>query len=134
MVVNNAIIWNGRAGIIHDTSMGTGNVLANNIVAGNAWNGQGGIYYRSGGTPAVSENLLWHNGDANLIDVRCSTCLTADPRFVGANIDSPPAPLCVFRRWTEAEARSVLLRLKPTSPAVGLAGPDWAQGIQSGVK
>jgi Right handed beta helix region len=132
-VVDNTILWNGRAGVIHDTHEGGGNVVANNIIAGNAWNGQGGIYYRSGGAPLVENNLLWHNSD-DLIDVGCEGCVTADPRFVGAAIDSPPAPLSVFRRWTEAEARSVFLRLKQTSPAMGLAGPDWAQGIHGDVK
>lgn len=132
-VVDNTILWNGRAGVIHDTHEGGGNVVANNIIAGNAWNGQGGIYYRSGGAPLVENNLLWHNSD-DLIDVGCEGCVTADPRFVGAAIDSPPAPLSVFRRWTEAEARSVFLRLKQTSPAMGLAGPDWAQGIHGDLK
>ena len=79
-VANNTIVWNGRAGVIHDSHESGGNVVANNIIAGNAWNGQGGIYYRSGGTPVVKNNLLWHNSD-DLIDVGCSTCLHGRSAF-----------------------------------------------------
>ena len=124
-VANNTIVWNGRAGVIHDSHEGGGNVVANNIIAGNAWNGQGGIYYRSGGVPIVRNNILWHNQD-DLIDVTCTGCVTADPGFIGANIDAPPAPLDRFRRWTPAEAAAANLHLSSTSPAIGLADPFYA--------
>jgi hypothetical protein len=124
-VANNTIVWNGRAGVIHDSHEGGGNVVANNIIAGNAWNGQGGIYYRSGGTPVVRNNVLYHN-QTDLIDVTCTGCVTADPQFVGASIDAPPAPLDRFRRWTPAEAGSANLHLTASSPAVGLADPFYA--------
>ena len=119
VVAANTIVWNGRAGIIHDTSTGGGNVLVDNIVAGNAWNGQGGIYYRSGGLPIVAHNLLWHNGDADLIDVTCFACVTQSPAFVGINVDSPPAPLNAFRRWTEDEVRSAGIDLNDAILALG---------------
>ena len=106
--------------------LGRLNVVANNIVAGNAWNGQGGIYHRNGGAPIVTNNVLWHNGD-DLIDTGCTNCITADPLFVGASIDNPPAPLDRFRRWTQAEATSPNLHLSAASPAIGAATelPGW---------
>jgi hypothetical protein len=119
VVAANTIVWNGRAGIIHDTSTGGGNVLVDNIVAGNAWNGQGGIYYLSGGLPIVAHNLLWHNGDADLIDVTCFACVRTSPSFVGIDIDSPPAPLSVYRRWTEEEVRSAGINLNDAILALG---------------
>jgi hypothetical protein len=125
IVTQNTIVWNGRAGVIHDSHEGGGNVVANNIIAGNAWNGQGGIYYRSGGTPIVRNNVLWHNVD-DLIAVSCTGCVTADPAFVGADIDNPPAPLDRFRRWTPAEAKAANLHLSASSPAIGLADPFYS--------
>jgi hypothetical protein len=122
IVKHNTIIWNGRAGVIHDTEGGF-NVVANNIVAGNAWNGQGGIYHRNGGAPIVTNNLLWHNSD-DLIDTGCANCITADPLFVGASIDNPPAPLDHFRRWTQAEA-TVNLHLSAASPAINAATASY---------
>jgi hypothetical protein len=119
LVANNTIVWNGRAGIIHDTSTGGGNIIANNIVAGNAWNGQGGIYYRSGGIPIVINNLLWHNGEADLIDVTCIACVTTSPAFVGIQVDSPPAPLGVYRRWSEDETRSAGINITDPDQALG---------------
>jgi hypothetical protein len=47
-----------------------------------------------------------------------SANVTADPLFVDADVDSPPAPLRTDRRWTVQEAGSVDFHLKAGSPAV----------------
>jgi hypothetical protein len=126
-VANNTIAWNGRAGIIQGGSSGS-NVAANNIVAGNAWNGQCGIYAYAG-TLLVTHDLLWHNVSSDTCGGNVSndgTSVTADPLFVGADVDSPPAPLDKNRRWTTAEANAPNLHLTASSPAIGLADPAYA--------
>jgi chitodextrinase len=121
----NRIVWNGRAGVIQGGSS-SGNAVSDNIVAGNAWNGQCGIYDYNGASLLVSHNVLWHNYDSNTCGsgMTLSANIAADPLFVGANIDGPPAPLRVDRRWTVEEAGSVDLRLQAGSPAVDAADPS----------
>lgn len=115
----NHIVWNGRAGVIQGGSS-SDNVVSDNIVAGNAWNGQCGIYDYNGAALLVTRNVLWHNHEDNTCGdgMTRSANITADPLFVGADVDSPPAPLRVDRRWTVEEAGSVDFDLKAGSPAV----------------
>ena len=119
LVEYNRIVWNGRAGVIQGGSS-SDNRVSDNIVAGNAWNGQCGVYDYNGAALQVTGNVLWHNYDSNTCGsgMTLSANITADPLFVGANIDSPPAPLRVDRRWTVDEAGAVDFHLKAGSPAV----------------
>jgi hypothetical protein len=115
----NHIVWNGRAGVIQGGSS-SDNVVSDNIVAGNAWNGQCGIYGYNGAALLVTRNVLWHNHESNTCGsgMTLSANVTADPLFVDANVDNPPAPLRADRRWTVEEAGSVDFDLKAGSPAV----------------
>src|SRR5919204_2797706 len=114
----NQIVWNGRAGVIQGGSS-SDNVVADNIVAGNAWNGQCGIYDYNGAALQVTQNVAWHNHDSNTCGsgMTVSANVTADPLFVDADVDSPPAPLRVDRRWTVGEAGSADYHLGGGSPA-----------------
>jgi hypothetical protein len=123
LIERNTIVWNGRAGVIQGGES-SGNMARENIVAGNAWNGQCGIYDYNSAALLVTHNVLWHNYESNTCGsgMTLSANITADPLFVGAtNIDSPPAPLRVDRRWTVEEAGSVDFHLKAGSPAVDAA-------------
>ena len=119
VVEYNHIVWNGRAGVIQGGSS-SDNVVSDNIVAGNAWNGQCGIYDYNGAALLVTHNVVWHNYDSNTCGsgMTVSANVTADPLFVDADVDSPPAPLRTDRRWTVQEAGSVDFHLKAGSPAV----------------
>ena len=119
----NRIVWNGRAGVIQGGSS-SDNIVSANIVAGNAWNGQCGVYDYNGAALLVTQNVLWHNYDSNTCGsgMTLSANITADPLFVGANVDSPPAPLRADRRWTVEEAGSVDFHLGAGSPAADAPG------------
>ena len=122
LVEYNQIVWNGRAGVIQGGSS-SGNIVSANIVAGNAWNGQCGVYDYNGAALLVTHNVVWHNYDSNTCGsgMNLSANITADPLFVDANVDNPPAPLRADRRWTAGEAGSVNYHLGGGSPAVDRA-------------
>jgi chitodextrinase len=126
VVEYNHIVWNGRAGVIQGGSS-SDNVVSDNIVAGNAWNGQCGIYDYNGAALLVTHNVVWHNYDSNTCGsgMTVSANVTADPLFVDADVDSPPAPLRVDRRWTVGEAGSADYHLGGGSPAIDRASSTY---------
>ena len=139
-VKHNTVIWNGKAGLQTNTS-NSGNVFANNIVAGNAWRGQYGLDYVGGTQPTVTTNQVYANshtappsasGTQYNIDpelAACSGCVTAEPPFandisVTSSVSGPSGstrPLAIDRRWTPTEA----IEMFPLSQATSAADPSY---------
>src|SRR5919204_487027 len=127
----------GNAGIYVSAGSGTGIQISHNWIHDNGGfgvcgatlvNGQCGVYDYNGAALVVTHNLVWHNYDSNTCGsgMTLSSNITADPLFVGANIDSPPAPLRVDRRWTVEEAGgSADYHLAGRSPAIDRASATY---------